>query len=142
MRGTAEVDGSHAEERMLEENEEFTAKPSKPNRMNCETSHCKACDVWFRSMGDRRQHEKSLKHQRNLGLIPPSINHLCSLCNTVIKGSNSKFKHEQTEKHKGRVKGIPPQQVYIPLQSQSQTSPQHRRSTIPTLISAVSTFTL
>ena len=141
MRGTAGTNRPHGEEKMLEENERFTLNSSKSNRMNAETQQCKHCDVWFRSMGDRRQHEKSLKHQRNLGLIPPPINHLCVLCNTVIKGSNSKFRHEQTEKHKGRVKGLPAEfVVYTPLQSQSQTSPQSRRTPNPKSVLAVSTF--
>lgn len=101
--------------------------------MNIETQQCKHCDVWFRSMGDRRQHEKTLKHQRNLGLIPPQINHICVLCDTIIKGSCSKWKHEKTEKHRGKIRGLPADYiVYRPLQNQSQTSPQHRRSTIPT----------
>lgn len=111
--------------------------------MNIHTQNCALCDIWFRSMGDRRQHERSLKHQRNLGLIPASINHKCTLCDTIIKGGNSKTRHEQTEKHKGNVRGLPSgYEVYVPLQSQSQTSPQSRRKPNPTSVSAVPTFTL
>jgi len=142
VRGVAATHRPHREETMHTKDARFTANSSKSNRMNCETQHCKHCDVWYRCLADKRQHERTLKHQRNLGLIPPPINHLCTACNTVIKGSNSKFRHEQTEKHKGRVKGIPPQQIYIPLQSQSQTSPQHRRSTIPIMHEVMPTFTL
>lgn len=99
--------------------------------MNIETQQCKKCDIYFRSMGDRRQHERSFKHQRNTGQLPPFINHVCVLCDTVVRGTNSKFRHENTEKHKGNIRGLPSDfVVYIPLPSQSQTSPQSRRRPI------------
>lgn len=116
-------------------------KPCISYRMNIHTQNCPLCNIWFRSMGDRRQHERTLKHQRSLGLLPAKINHICNLCDTVIKGTNSKTRHEQTEKHKGRVRGLPSDyEVYTLLQNQSQTSPQHRRQPNPKSVSAVPTL--
>jgi len=67
--------------------------------MNCETQHCKACDVWFRNMKDRQLHLQSLKHQRNVGLLPQKP--LCSVCN--IRVSNL-TKHQYTAHHKYQIR--------------------------------------
>ena len=82
--------------------------------MNVETQQCKACDIYFRSMGERRQHERTLKHQRSLGLIPSLL--VCEVCDVKVKDMTH---HSMTLRHRR-------------LQSQSQTSLQGHTTTIDT----------
>jgi hypothetical protein len=81
--------------------------------MNLETQQCKECDIYFRSMGDRRQHERSFKHQRKLGLIPPLP--VCEVCNVTVKDTT---RHLMTVRHRRRI--------------QSRTSLEDHKTTIPT----------
>lgn len=63
--------------------------------MNVHTQHCKACDVWFRNTKDRLNHEMSLKHQRNLGLIPPAL--VCPECHLNVRDMT---RHLRTRRHR------------------------------------------
>ena len=58
-------------------------------------------------MGDRNKHLTSIKHKRNTGQLPPSMQVRCVLCHTNLWGPRSVAIHEQREKHKDKIRGLP-----------------------------------